>query len=77
MSGMAATRDDFAIDLDRQAAPGQFEQGQQTGDIGIVRDLTRGAVEFDVHAFSGREGVTGPARILTESPVRQGKTRVG
>jgi hypothetical protein len=50
MRGVAAARDDLAIDLHRDPALGQAFVFEQGGEGGPWRDLAGLAIELDVHA---------------------------
>ena len=50
MRGVAAARDDLAVDLHRDPALGQAFVFEQGGEAGLVGDLAGFAIELDVHA---------------------------
>lgn len=78
MTDVRAARDDLAIDLHGDPSIGQLEQHQQPGDVGVVWDVARLAVELDLHRFSLAVGRPSRwARILPESPRGLAKTGAG
>ena len=78
MTGVRDARDDLTIDLHGDPSIGQREQHQQPGDVGVVWDVARLAVELDLHRFSLAVGRPSRwARILPESPGGLAKTGAG